>query len=549
MRNSNQWRRLVFLLLTMSLLFSLLVTRLTFIQIINAEELTRWAVRQRSQSIILGHGRGDIQDRNGISLINGIREEAIVAFPSIYHGKEDLLARGSTSKYFMDKIMSPPHSRFPFIVERGERGTLAFKPDTSIPGVVKVGVQGRYSPQVLAAHVVGHIRNSDGKGQKGIELFYDAELTSAQPPILSAFVDGRENLIEGLGIRMRGGSSGQHQPYNVVLTIDHDLQEYVERIMDAHIRQGAVVVMNPSNGDILALASRPNYQPGRVEDYLGRKDGPFNNRATISYQPGSIFKIVLSAAAFEEGLTSLFKEYSCHGSVELSEGNIPCPHVHPHAELTFTDAFAYSCNSTFIHLGQELGAEMIERYARILGLGEVAGLPLGEDAGYIPSAGKIETQIALANTSIGQGLVQITPIQAAQLIAIIANDGKKVKPRLVDSITDCHHRTVKRFPHDRGTRVLSYSTVNKLKYVLNSVTTYGTGKGAANPKYMVGGKTGTAQSGRRREGREVLNHWFVGMAPLENSRVVVVVFMEERGDLGAAEIFRSIAGRAVRAIR
>lgn len=523
----------------------MLVLRLTFIQIINSEELTKWAVRQRSQSIVLGHGRGDIQDRNERSLLNGAQEEAIVAFPSIYRGKEDLIGFDSSSKYIIDKILSPPHAQFPFIVERGRMGSLAFSPDHVIPGVVKVAVQGRYSSHVLAAHVVGHIRNSDGEGQKGIELFYNAELSSGQPPLLSAFVDGKKNLIGGLGIRLRNASSGYLQPYNVILTIDYDLQEYVEKIMDAHISQGAVVVMNPSTGDILAMASRPNYQPGCVEDYLGRKDGPFNNRGTISYQPGSVFKTVLAAAAFEEGLVSLFQDCSCYGAVELPEGRIPCPHVHPHADLTFTEAFAYSCNTTFIRLGQELGAEKIERYARLLGLGEEVGLPLGEDAGCIPSPDQLKNEIALANTSIGQGLVQITPIQAAQMMAIIANDGKKVKPRLVDSITDCRNRTVKRFSCDKGTRVLSYSTVNKLKFMLNSVTTYGTGSDAANLEYMVGGKTGTAQSGRRREGREVLNHWFTGMAPLENSRVVVAVFIEEKGNVSAAEIFRIVSDKAL----
>lgn len=537
-------RRILFTLLFMMVCFVLLIVRLVFIQIIDGEELAMWAVRQRSQSIVLGHGRGDIQDRHGRSLLYGDKEEALVAFPSLYRGKEDVIRGQLPYQNLLDKIIYPPHERFPFVVEKGSQGALAYLSDDTLPGLVKAGIQARYGPEVLATHTVGHIRNSDGEGQKGIELFFNTELSGGQPPILSAFVDGRENLIEGLGIRLRGTNYDYVKPYNVVLSIDYELQRYVEKIMDSSVSRGAVVVMDPSDGDILALASRPNYQPAAVERYLGRDDGPFNNRITTSYQPGSVFKTVLAAAALEEEVVTLFQDFRCTGSITLDENSIGCPHIHPDQGLTFTEAFAYSCNTTFIRLGQELGAETIEKYARMMGLGEKAGLPLGEDAGFIPSPELIVNEVSLANTSIGQELVEVTPLQVAKMMSIIANDGKNIDPRLVLSITDRNNRTVKVFSPSGGEQVLSFSTVNKLKYMLNCTTLYGTGRAASNPDFMVGGKTGTAQTGRIRNGREVLNYWFAGMAPLGNPKLVIVVFLEERSHASAAEIFRLIYEKA-----
>ncbi len=546
MKRYTRENRILIMLLFVFIGFVFLIVRLVFIQIIHSDDLARWAVRQRSQSIVLGHGRGDIQDRYGMSLLNSSMEEAIVAFPSLYRGNEDQIRWELPYQNIIEKILFPPHESFPFFVDRGDQGSLSYISNGSLPGLVRAGVQGRYGDEVLAAHTIGHIRSSDGEGLKGIELFFDAELSGGQPPILSAFVDGRENYVEGLGIRLRGITYDQHKPYNVVLTIDYELQNYVEQIMDRSVNEGAIVVMDSRKGDLLALASRPNYHPGNVQDYMGREDGPFNNRITTAFQPGSVFKTVLAAAAFEEEIVTLFDEYSCSGGIELDRVNIRCPHLHPKSIVTLTEAFAYSCNTTFIKLGHELGAETIERYARLLGFGEKTGIPLGEDAGCIPSPDMIYNEVSLSNTSIGQELVEVTPVQVAQMMSIIANGGKKVNPKLVLKITDQNNRLIQRFPYTGGEQVLSYATVNKLKYILNSVTTIGTGRAAAGTEFAVGGKTGTAQSGRERDdGQEILNYWFAGIAPLENTEIVIVVLTEGRSDISVTEIFRLISKKAL----
>ena len=544
MKNNPYRRRILLLLFLMMVSFAIFIVRLASIQLVEGEELARWAVRQRSQGIVLGHDRGDIQDRNENSLLNGEVKEALVAFPSLYRGNEDYLHNSVPYKHVLNRIEHPPHDGFPFIVDHGEPGTFSFIDDNYLPGLVRAEKVRRYGEEVIAPHVVGHIQSSDGIGRLGLELHFEEYLSGSNPPVLAAYVDGKERLVDGLGIKVREGGKESRGAYNVVTTLDKQLQKYVQNLLTQNMQQGAVVVMEPGTGDILAMASTPHYHPGKVEDYLNSMEGSFHNRAILPYHPGSIFKILIAAAALEEDIADIHREFTCTGLLELNEGQVRCSHFHPEENVNLTEAFAYSCNTVFIKLGLELGAATLEEYASRMGLGKNCGLPLNEKEGFIPGEEQIINEAGMANTALGQEMVEVTPLQVARMMAVIARGGEMIMPRIVDRTTDNQGRVVENFPPETGRRVLSDSTVNKLKYLLHAVTESGTGRNAANPEFMVGGKTGTAQSGRSTSEdpeEEIYYHWFAGLSPLENTRAVIVVFSEGESALLPAEIFQRIS--------
>ncbi len=542
----NRSNRIIIVFFVFVFCLVVIIGRLIEFQVTRAGELALWAVRQRGKSIVVGEGRGDILDRHGHSMLGGTKEELLIAFPSLYRGDEESLITRLHDAHLVEQVMNPPHHSFPFIMDRGEERSFSGLPASIYPAIVRVEVDSRYGSGVPASHVVGHIRRSDGVGQKGIELFFDYELSAGQPHTLSAFVDGRERLIPGLGVRLRGGHTDRKEPHNVVLTIDLAIQNTVETIMDKEIKKGAVVVMDPTNGDILAVASRPDYHPGAVEQYLGSNDGSFNNRAFRSYPPGSVFKTVLALAVLEEEDASLFMDFTCRGSIAVEDHVFRCPHLHHSHQVTLIDAFAYSCNTAFIQLGRELGPDIIHKYAAKLALGQKTGLPAGEDTGFIPGHADMRNEKDLANTSIGQGLVEVTPVQMARMMSVIANGGRMVTPRLVEKVTDLNGRTVKEYYRPGpGNTVISTAAVNRLKFMLNTVTESGTGREAATSDLTVGGKTGTAQSGRIIDGREQLYYWFAGFAPADEPQVVVVVMMEDGGNKSPGQIFRSIVQEVI----
>ena len=195
----------------------------------------------------------------------------------------------------------------------------------------------------------------------------------------------------------------------MVLALDGGLQREVEQIMDRYIRQGAVVIMDPWNGDIPGHGQPPQFHAALMSDYLQAAQEPLVNRALADYQPGSVFKTVVAAAALEEGLVTLFQTFQCNGGANIDGLFIPCSNLHQKQEITLVEAFAHSCNSVFIELALELGAEKMEKYARSFGFGAPTGLPVGERPGLLPAPEDLANRRALANMAIGQGDLQTTP--------------------------------------------------------------------------------------------------------------------------------------------
>ncbi len=530
-------KRILCLLILFACCFALLGLKLFKVQVLQGAEFSRQAVRQRAQSMVILDGRGDIQDRYGRSLLDGRREMGLVAFPAQYRGLEDEILQSLQAVQGIEKISAPPYGVLPFWVSPAI--TEGISPTLStIPGLVPAPKPQRYGPDALASHLVGYIRESEGRGVSGIELAYDDVLARGQKTILAALVDGKNRLIPGLGYRIRKDADKSR---TVILAIDSALQREVERIMDRQIRQGAVVVMDPWNGDILAMASRPDFNAGALAESLTDGQDSLINRTLWDYQPGSVFKTVVAAAALEEELVTLFQTFRCSGGITVDGLFIPCSNLHDKQEITLVEAFAHSCNSVFIELALELGPEKIDQYARSFGFAEPTGLPVGERAGLLPSLTELSNRRALANLAIGQGDMLATPIQMAAMISAIANGGRQIKPRLVLGLTDPYGRELKNFLPQRGGSILSPAAVNKLKYLLQAVAEQGTGRPAnLNPLTTAGMKTGTAESGRLRNGRPVYNYWAAGFYPLDKAKAVVVVFADDFKEGSASQVFGEI---------
>ncbi|MDB6155139.1 MAG: spoVD 2, partial [Chthoniobacteraceae bacterium] len=356
------------------------------------------------------------------------------------------------------------------------------------------------------------------------------------------------------------------QGNNVMLTIDARIEYIAERALrDAHIGRGAVVVVNPKNGDILAMVSVPSYDPNDFIPNISPADwkhlnddetDPLTNRAILSYAPGSTFKTVSALAGLKKGLTGS-TTFNCSGGVTYGGKYMKCwvvdKHMAPHGSITLPDALKYSCNAFFYQWGCAARIENIDAMGDALGLGKRTGVPLsGESPGVLPGPDWLKqvepnakwTDGYTANASIGQGSVEASPLQMAMVVSTIANRGISYQPRLIHRVLDQEGNDVRDedgnmvAPHEPKVRAdlhtfgISNDQIELVRRgmwkVVNDVG--GTGKKAQIKGVEVAGKTGTAQFWREtNEGRAKVkdNHtWFISFAPYEDPKFAICVFVQ-----------------------
>jgi len=545
-------RRIFGLALLFAALCGLLAARLSYLQLVDGPRLARLSLGGRVQEIPVEVDRGEILDRNGEPLTNTAQHFSLAVFPALVADRgqtaEELaVLTGLDAGGIVARLGSEER---PFKLKSDMDAASAQKVNARrIPGVIAVAEKARYGPSSLAAHAVGYINAADNRGMSGIEVMYDDILRGGQPTYLVAVVDAGQRLIPGLGykrLRMFGGGGPSH----VVLTLDSHVQKIVESVMDRRIAKGAVIVMRPGTGEILAMASRPAFDANKLGEYLDRGAAPLLNRAVAAYQPGSVFKLAVAAAALEERVVTPADMFFDPGFIDVDGLRIRGWDFEKggRGELSFAEAMAYSSNPVLIQVGMRLGAAKFIEWAEKLGFGRKTKLDFdGEADGNLPAAESVYSG-DLANLSIGQGTLEATPLQIACLVATIVNDGVAVDPYIVSRLTAADGTVVKSFPASRGRRVLSRRTAGQMRAMMQAVTRYGTGQAADVAGAGAAGKTGTAETGRiGPAGRSVNHAWFAGYAPLDNPRYVMVVFVEDGmsgGDV-AAPIFREIAARGL----
>mgnify|MGYP000949108469 CR=1 FL=1 len=552
-------KRLVYIFFAFFLCFLGLVFQLFLIQYRDGNFYACLALEQGSRWVSLEDTpRGKILDCNRISIIGERTEERVILFPMAIRNRAEV-SRGLAEILGVNLEKLEPDLLedtciLPYAITPDQSRVIQNKGWT---GVMVLPVQFRYGEQQVAAQTIGHLgrisapeeftglsrrnnkayRYNDLVGKTGLEMYYEDVLKGFRPQrAVRVYADAAGRLLGGPEFIIEEQVEDNARR-DLVLTIDLRIQKIVEEIMDHCISRGAVVVMDAGTGDILALAGRPSYDPAHPEDYLGAGQGEyFLDHCTALYQPGSVFKIVVAAAALEEGVVSFESPFTCRGEKETL---LRCWKPEGHGEIVFSLAFAESCNPTFARLGLQLGAQKLIEYAGRFGLDNqsILGYPVPRDTRQ--DLKQIEAPYNLVNSSIGQGPVLITPVQVASMINTVVSDGLYRQPRLVKEISKSNGEAVKIMHADPGKRVISRETAAKLRVLLEMVTEEGTGKEALVPVYGSAGKTGTAQVGG---GSRKVNAWFTGYAPQANPHYIVTVLIEgdADGNVTAAPVFREI---------
>ncbi|KEO85193.1 peptidoglycan D,D-transpeptidase FtsI family protein [Tumebacillus flagellatus] len=532
--------------------------RLFYIQVgaphnMQGHDLVASAVEQRREKFELNSGRGDILDRSGVSMTGSVLH-GIVVLPVWQQNLDrkkinDLAMLLHTSTENLLKALNEKDE--PFLLRlpdlNGQIRTVSLTKEEEakvqqlgLTGIYAKEVKVRYDDQSVARHVIGFLGEDPnlvantwgGKypldekvGKLGLEYQYQDELRGlGLSKTIAYYTDAYKRPINGLGIRE---STDENHALNVKTTLDSDIQHSVEGAMDRWgLQKGAVVVLDAESEDVLAMASRPNYD----QNSLAKSSDAFPvNRALQATFPGSIFKTVIAAAALETGAVKPTDTFDCPGYLDIGDGRLNCWTTHGHE--TVEEAYAESCNVVFAQLAMKLGRDKIEEYAKKFELGQTVGLLhnnqsqfYGEDAGSI-FAKEYTSDRLLANTGIGQEDVRMSPLQAAHMMAVVANGGMGGHPRLVKSLTTSDGLIYTEYPSSDKQRILDASTAAELQKWARDVVSMdkGTAHAALGSAAMtVAGKTGTAQTGDPNAN----NQWFAGYAPADHPKYVVVVMGE-----------------------
>lgn len=528
----NIHSRMKIALLIITFVFIVIIARVFYIQVIDYKKLNKYAGNLWSRNLPIKADRGLIYDRNGVVLADNVTTTSLVLIPNQIKDKE-----GTTQKLAeilgvsyedMYKHVSKKTS-----IERvhPEGRQLSYETadkikDLKLDGVYLVKESKRSYPyDTYLAHTLGFV-GVDNQGLSGIELTYDKYLTGEDGAI-KYYSDAKGNRL-----KLNEVYEQPQDGMNITLTINNEIQSSLERELDNAVTKydpdrAIGIVMDPNNGEILAMSARPNFSPSNYQNYSLEE---INRNLPIwaTYEPGSTFKIITLAAALEEGKVDLDKDtYNDSGSIKVENATLHCWKHGGHGHETFLQVVENSCNPGFVVLGQRLGKNKLFEYIDKFGFGKKTGIDLnGEGTGIIFDLNKVGP-VELATTAFGQG-VSVTPIQQITAVSAAINGGKLYKPYIVKSINEPETNTV--IQENKKTlvrQVISEKTSAEVRRALESVVANGSGRTAYIDGYRVGGKTGTAQkveNGHYLDNNYILS--FIGFLPADDPQVVVYVAVD-----------------------
>lgn len=543
--------------MTAVLVFSLLILRLGWLQLVEGDRLRDEAMDARMKDVPVEARRGTIYDRNGNELVTSVSVDSAYAFPPQIEdkpGAADKIAGALQMDREEVYQKLTENVGFVWLKRRIDYDAAQRLKSLDISGVELVEESKRfYHQESLAAHVLG-FSGDDNQGLTGIESVYDKELRGIPGRIVIEKDAVGRNIPEALH-KLIPPAPGQ----NLVLTIDQTVQFFVEReldkIVDIHKPKLAViVVMNPQTGEILAMGNRPTYNPAAWRD-SPQSVWDHNPGIWYNYEPGSTFKIITAAAALEEGAVKPSDTFYDPGYIKVADQIISCWQDGGHGSQTFEEVAQNSCNPGFIEVGLRLGRDKFYKYINAFGLGQKTGINLpGEEVG-IQIAENEATELNIATMSIGQSIA-VTPLQLLTAASAVANGGVLLKPTLVKAITGADGQVVKEFKPEPVRQVISKNTAETLMRLLTNVVSKGTGRNAFVDGYGAAGKTGTAQvveAGVYSPDKYVAS--FAGFAPAVDPQIAVLVMVAEPkgamyfGSQVAAPVFKSIAQDTLRYMR
>lgn len=530
---------------------SIIILKLFYLQIIKHDYFLHQALIQYKSAIKLTNPRGEIRDRNNTPIGASIPAISVVAYRDKIKNPRRV-ARLLSGPLGMkeEEILSALHQegeciflkrRMLFFDAEGvEKAVKEINSGKRWPWLEIKMESGRYYPKgSLASNLIGFVGTD--RGLSGLESKYEDILSGGE----ETFVIYRDASRRYQLMPIRSMTKENHGT-SLILTIDEDIQFAAERALKEGIeasaaKDGVVIVMNPNNGDIYAMASYPDFDPNHYELY--DKKNWVDRVVQDTFEPGSTFKIFTAACALEDKYASTDETIFC-GNGSITIGNTTIHDHDPYGYLSFADVVAKSSNVGAIRIGMRLDKQSFYKFLTNFGFGSQTGLSLpGEQKGILAPTSQWSS-LSLASISMGQE-ISVTPIQLACAVSAIANGGIKVEPRIIDYT----EKTEKiKNPYKKGDRILSKETADKMKEILTRVVTDGTGKKAGIMGYSVAGKTGTSQKAIKGIGYTHDLHVaiFVGFVPVENPKILVVAILDEPrglyyGGQVAAPVFANTA--------
>ena len=576
-------KKTIFMVCIVAVLLALLVLRVAYWQIIRGDELSSKAKAQQQGSSIVTASRGDIYDRNGKVLAESATVNTLICNPKDIEadGDSEVIAARLAPVLNMDqneilKIITK-NSRYQVIKKRlTNEQTEAVKKlrDSDVDATIAKAFKGvyfeidskRYYPFNVAPHILG-FTGYDNNGLQGIELTFDDELMGRNGSIETNQSAKGTTLKDQQNEYLNSSQNGD----DVVLTIDETIQHFLEKhleeaVTENKLKEGAAgIIMNPKTGEILAMATKPDFDvnnpydidqfekyaidlgydtsddtsddpdatPKPTEDPNNLSDEAIakirnkmwrNKVISDTYEPGSTFKIITAAAALEEHVVDLNSTFYCPGFKIVADRKIGCANKSGHGAQTFVEGVRNSCNPVFMELGERLGYEKFMEYFTAFGLTEKTNVELVGEASSIYYHNKM-SEVDIATSSFGQGF-QITPIQLVTAVSAVINGGERMKPQIVKEIRNSNG-ILKTSQPEVISRVISEETSQQMREILESVVSLptSTGKNAYVKGCRIGGKTGTSEKGNRDEEKRIAS--FIGFAPANDPEIVCLIMLDE----------------------
>lgn len=534
------------------IMFLIILFKVFYLEVFKYNKLKNMANNLWSRELPVEGDRGKIYDRNLDVLASNLTTTSLVLIPNQIKNKEEVtkdLSKILNISY--DEMKKHVYKKTSIERVHPEGRKLSFDiankiSELNYDGVYLVRESKRVYPyDNNLSQVLGFV-GIDNQGLSGIELNYDKYLTGKAGSI-KYYSDAKGNKLN-INELYEPPENG----INVMLTINNELQKSVERELDNAVSKynpehALAIAMDPNSGEILAISSRPNFNPNNYKNYstevLNR-----NLPIWMSYEPGSTFKIITLSASLEEDTIDLNNDtYYDDGNIQVENAKIKCWKTGGHGQETFLEVVENSCNPGFVVMGQKLGKERLFNYINKFGFGEKTGVDLnGESKGILFSLDRVGP-VELATTSFGQG-VSVTPIQQITAVSAAINGGKLYKPYIVKGLLEPETNTIiKSYDKKLVRKVISKDTSNEVRLALESVVTNGTGRNAFIDGYRVGGKTGTAQkvdNGVYMSGNYIVS--FIGFMPANDPKIIVYVAIDnpkgvvQYGGTVAAPIARNI---------
>ena len=558
MKNKTYHKKKILVVFTCAfLILTGLIGRLVYLMVFDAEYYQKRAEDLHKRERKIKAARGEIVDRNGVVLATN----KTVCTISVMHSQikvpervTEILAKElemdqAEVRKRVEKVSSMEKVKTNVEKEVGDKIR-----EYNLDGVKVDEDYKRYYPyDSLASKVLG-FTGGDNQGIIGLEVKYEETLKGSNGTILTT-TDAR-------GIELDAVAEGRIEPVagkTLEISMDYNIQKYCEQAAEKVMREKqadgvSILLMNPQNGEILSMVNVPEFnlndpfELNTGEELEGEKlqdalNAMWRNRCiNDTYEPGSTFKIITSAACLEEGVVTPEDTFSCPGYRMVEDRRIRCHKVGGHGSETFVQGIQNSCNPVFIDIGLRLGAERFYDYFQQFGLLDLTGIDLPGEAGTIMHQVENIGLVELATISFGQSF-QVTPVQMAVTVSSIINGGRRVTPHFGKAVLDREGNVLETLSYEERSGVVSEKTSKTMQTLLEGVVANGSGKNAYIEGYSIGGKTATSQTLPRSANKYISS--FIGFAPAEDPQVLGMVVIHNPqgiyyGGTIAAPVLRSI---------